>query len=264
VSIIQRDPCGYTAISSHSLKPLADLKGKIYPSTQMNFFSKLRRFPEFHAVIASLSSLSKAEATIIEGQMRAFGDEFRRYASSQKEGFVDALNGICTAGTEQVKIERETLSNAQALPRDLQPLLALEADIAQWRQLSHNFDETAAKSRAAADKADAALQKAIGSSRQKAEQTCSAAKRKAETDESSAADQKAALDKREEPFRRKFLESFVTPLAASIEVRYKSAERVLALTNEFQSAADQIALFEDPMIERLQKRLEDLNQVVID
>jgi hypothetical protein len=78
------------------------------------------------------------------------------------------------------------------------------SDIAQWRQLSQNFNETAAKSRAAADKADAALQKATGSSRQKAEQTYSAAKRKAETDESSASDQKAALDKREKPLRRKF------------------------------------------------------------
>jgi hypothetical protein len=39
---------------------------------------------------------------------------------------------------------------------------------------------------------------------------------------------------------------------------------MLALGNAFQTAADQIALFEDATIERLQKRLEGLNQVVID
>jgi hypothetical protein len=230
----------------------------------MSFFTKLRHFPEFHAVIASISALTKAEVTIVEGQMRAFGEEFHRYAGSQKGDFGTALNEICKSGSEQVKIERETLSSLQSLPQDLQPLLGQEAEISQWRQLSNSFNETAAKSRLAADKAEAALQRATGGSRQKAEQACSAAKRKAETDESSAADQKAALDKREETFQRKFLESFVSPLVAAVDVRYKSAERMLALAGEFQTAAEQITVFEDPAIERFQKRLDELNQVVIE
>jgi hypothetical protein len=230
----------------------------------MSFFSKFRRFPEFHAVIASLAALSKAETSIIEGHTRAFGEEFRRYATSQKGSFVESLNALCKAGTEQVKIEKDTWSGLQNLPQDLQPLLKQEEEIAQWRQLYVNLNEVAVKSRAAADKAEIAFQKSSGAGRANAETALSRAKRKAEADESSAQDQKTALEKKEVPFQETFLESFVKPFVAAVELRYKAAENLLALAGEYETAAEGIEVFEDPTIERFEKRLEDLRQVVVE
>jgi hypothetical protein len=232
------------------------------------FFQKLRRFPEFHAVISSLETLSKSETTIVQGQGRAFAEEFRRYAKSQKGNFADALNSVCDAGSQQVKVQQEILSSLQKLPQDLQPLLAQEAEISKWREVSINADALAAKSREIAERAQANLQRAKSSGRAadigKAESAFSAAQRKADSDQSSADDQKSSLEKKEAPFRAQFLESFVTPLSATIDVRYKAAERLLALADDFQAAAERIEDFPDPTVERFEKRLADLEAVVID
>jgi hypothetical protein len=230
----------------------------------MSFFARFRRFPEFHTFVASLAALSKAEATITDGHTRAFNEEFRRYAQSQKESFGTSLTSITDAGADQAKIERERIAAVQSLPQDLQPLLAQEAEIARWRELFNSLNETAVKSRAAADRADAAVRSASGGARPKAEQALSAARRKAETDESSAADQKAALEKKEDPFRRQFLESFVTPLAKTIDARYKSAEQLLELSEKFATAAQGLVEFEDPTIERFRNRLEALEKIVVE
>jgi hypothetical protein len=230
----------------------------------MAFFAKFRRFPEFHAFIASIAALSKAEVTIADSHARAFSEEFRRYAQSQKESFSESLASLADAGSSQAQIERDAIAATRSLPQDLQPLLAQEADIAKWRELFQNLNDTALKSRAAADRADVALQRASGGGRAKAEQALSAARRKAETDESSAADQKAALERREEPFRRGFLESFVTPIATTIDARYKSAERLLELSEKFATAAQGLVEFEDPTIERFRTKLEALEQIVVE
>jgi hypothetical protein len=49
-----------------------------------------------------------------------------------------------------------------------------------------------------------------------------------------------------------------------IGVRHNSAGRILTLGSEFETTAQKITLFDDPMIETFRKRLEDLNHGVID
>jgi hypothetical protein len=226
-----------------------------------------RHFPEFHAVIFGLASQSRAEATIVKGQTRAFSEDLRKYANNQRGDFIQDLLALADAGVGQYTLGTETSASLASLPQDLQPLLAQEAEMAKWRDICQVAKDNAAKSRAAADKAEANLntvkaKKKSQSDIAKAEFAHAAAQRKAETDESSAADQQDALDKQEAPYRRKWLESLKAPLIAAINVRQSAAEKMIEVADQIEAAAARMHDFEDPSVEGLQKKLRDAEETV--
>ena len=127
----------------------------------MNFFrsklNQVKHFTPFHDMILALNNVIKAEETIIKGQSKAFGEELRRYANSQKEDFVAALIAVADAGQQQVKLQQEVNSQFTTLPRDLQPLLQQETEMHKWREIVFKAIDTAEKSRKEVEKAEAAL-----------------------------------------------------------------------------------------------------------
>jgi hypothetical protein len=235
----------------------------------MSVFTKLRHFPEFHIAISALGDLNKSEASLVSSQAKAFGEEFRRWAKSQRgEDLNPALTEICQAGTQQVKLSQETAKNLENLGRDLQPLLTQETERSKRREVTASAQSDAEKSTAAAEKADATLSKLQNGGKPqeiaKAEAAAAAARAKAERERKAADDLKAKLDESEVPYRRKFLESLVTPLTAAINARHKTAEALFALAADFETAADHIHEVEDPAIAKYQKELDDLEQVVVE
>lgn len=101
----------------------------------MNVFAKLRHFPEFDIAISALSDLNKDEAALVSSQGKAFGEEFRRWAKSQRaEDLHPALTEVAQAGAQQLKLDQETAKNLENLPRDLQSLLAQETERSKRRE----------------------------------------------------------------------------------------------------------------------------------
>jgi hypothetical protein len=235
----------------------------------MSVFTKLRHFPEFHIAISALDDLNKAEASLISSQSKTFGEEFRRWAKAQRrEDLNPALTEVGQAGAQQVKLSQETAKNLENVRRDLQPLLTQETERSKRREVTGSAESDAEKSTAAAERADAALSKLQNGGKpaevSKAEAAAAAARAKAEHDRKLADELKAKLDESEVPYRRKFLESLVSPLTAAISARYKTAEALSALAVDFEAAAGHIHQVEDPQIAKYQKELEDLEGVVVE
>ena len=238
----------------------------------MNFFrsklNQVKHFTPFHDMILALNNVIKAEESIIKGQSKAFGEELRRYANSQKEDFVAALIAVADAGQQQVKLQQEVNSQFTTLPRDLQPLLQQETEMHKWREIVFKAVETAEKSRKEVEKAEAALNtsKARGNPADiaKKEAILASCQRKADDDTKSANDQKASLDEKEQPYREKFLDTFVSTLVASMNLRYKAAEQMFALADNFQEAAEKMHDFHDPSIDKYVEVHRELEKVVIE
>jgi hypothetical protein len=237
----------------------------------MSFFSafnKLRHFPEFHDLCISVDALDKTEDSILQGLDRAFGPNFRKYAGTQKEGFSEPLTSACDAGGQQATVFKERSAQLRSFTNDLLPLLAQETEMSKWRDMATLADTTAKKSRAICDKAEEAFNRAKTAGRPvdiaKTEAAYGAAKLKAESDESSAADQQQTVIQREPEYQQKFLESFVTPFSAAINVRFKASERLLAVASDFQAAGERIVDYTDPTVEKLKQQLQELEEVVMD
>ena len=87
--------------------------------------------------------------------------------------------------------------------------------------------------------------------------------RKADDDTKSANDQKASLDEKEQPYREKFFDTFVSTLVASINLRYKATEQ-FALADNFQEAAEKMHDFHDRLIDKYVEVHRELEKVVIE
>lgn len=238
----------------------------------MNFFrskvNQVRHFTTYHETVGSLEDMNKSYNTLILGQKKAYGEEFTSYAKNQKDEFVGALNGIYDAGSEEVRINQELQSQLIDLPKDLAPLLAQETEMSKWRDMCDKAAATAAASRKDCEKAEAAYERAKSGGNAnaitKTETAFAAAQRKVEMDEASAADQKKSIEEKEEPYRAQFLESFVTPMIAALNLKYKAAEKMIALSDSFKEAAEKMTDYVDPSVERHKGMLEDLDKIVIE
>jgi hypothetical protein len=235
----------------------------------MSVFAKLRHFSEFHIALAALSDLNKAEAALVASQGRLFGEDFRHWSRSQKlDDLNPALTEIVQAGTQQVKVNRETAKNLENLGRDLQPLLTQESERTKRHEACASAQEDAERSAAVAEKAEAAFARIQNSGKApevaKVEVAAQAARAKADRDRDIAADLRGKLDGSEAEYRRKFLESLVTPLAAALAARHKTAETLAALAADFDAAAGHIQETVDPTIAKYQEQLDELDQVVVE
>ena len=238
----------------------------------MNFLrskvNQVRHFTAYHETVAQLEDMNKGYGAVLSGQRKAFAGEFLSYAKGQKEEFVGALNSVYDAGIEETKMNEELHSQMVDLPKDMAPLLAQETEMTKWRELRDKAIATAESSRKDCEKAEAAHEKAKASGNpnaiSKTEAALSAAQRKVEMDEATAADQTKSLEEKEEPYRARFLESFVTPMVAAINLRFKAAERMIALSESFKEAAEKMHDYEDPAIQRHKGMLAELESVVVE
>ncbi|KAH0793869.1 hypothetical protein GPJ56_002214 [Histomonas meleagridis] len=233
-----------------------------------SFFNKMRHFPEFHETITAIESQKKAEQTMIDGYTKAFGDDFKKYSGQQKPEFQNGLNGIIECGIQETTIIRDSFVAVSNFANDMQPLLQQEIEINKWRELCKQAQELAKKSREDAKKKEAAYNRAQTSGKpsdiSKAEVAYSSAKRKAEEDTNSANDQQKSLEEKEGPYREQFLQSFVTPMTAVINLRIQEAEKILQLTNQFDEAISKVQDFHDEGVDHYKERFQQLSAVVVE
>jgi hypothetical protein len=164
-----------------------------------------KRLPEFHAVVSALSVQLKAEATILEGQKRAFGPKFRAFAQAQSDSMRDCLLSICDAGQQRSASTQETLSHVTSLPRDLRPVLTHHFEMERSRDVPAKQQD-----------ADARLP-----------------------------EQQQLGVQAEVAYRRRFLEALVTPLTAALNVRAQAAKRSLVLASELHKISIELNLMRD-------------------
>lgn len=234
----------------------------------LNKFSSIRHFPELHETIASIDGQKKAELGIIEANEKAFSDDFKKYANQQKPDFSNALISICECGVHEVAIIKDSFVGVTSLSTDLQPLFQQEAEIDKYRQLVKAAQEQAKKSQQVAAKQEANYNRAKVGGKQsdisKAEVSFSAAKRKADDDTNSYEYQKRALDEKELPYRKTFLESYTKAINAALNLRIQESEKLLKLTDEFDDAISKLCDFEDDGIAHYQRRLEELEAMTVE
>ena len=230
---------------------------------------KVDGFPQYTRFTDSLESIRKSEVLMIDGLYKAFSDTLSRVASSQKSGISEPLADIKEVGTNQRNIIKEAYEPLSRLPTDVKPLLDQQTEMSRWRDMLKKAEDQAQKSKTAAEKAEVALQRAKLGGRPtdigKAESNFSIAQRRADDDQKSASDQRDSLEKKEEPYKVKFLESYVTPIKAAVEIRIKEAESLQNLFSDFNAANEKFhEIEEEESITQLKKELEKLQEVVIE
>ena len=219
-------------------------------------------------MIDSYENMRSSEQKIFMGQGEAF-PAIKQYGSKQHESIPVALEELNTAGSHQLGYENEALSALTSFQNDLQPLLQQETEISKWREVCSKMESEAAKSKSAADKAKISFEKAKisnASNLPKVEADYNAKQRKADDDQKNAQSQHDKLVEQEGPYKVKFLESFVTPINAMIEIRIKESEGLKTISSEFVNAAEKLHDLEKPTpsIQKLIDELEGYNQIVIE
>jgi hypothetical protein len=222
--------------------------------------------PDFDDVASALSSQSKAELSLARNQARAFGLDLRKYAGTQKGEFVDDLLAVAEAGGAQSQLATETNTSLQAFRDGLEPVRNQESEYRKWQDMAAAADATAARSRAAVATAKAnlnALKAKKGTPPAeitKAEVAVASASRKAEADDNSAIDLRQKFSMLEGPYRKRWLQAFKSPLVALINARYAGAEKMVAVAEQFQTAAARMHIYDDKTIEGLQKKLQEVEE----
>ncbi|KAH0796078.1 hypothetical protein GPJ56_000146 [Histomonas meleagridis] len=228
----------------------------------------MRHFPEFHETVTSVESQKKAEQIMIDGNTKAFSEDFKTFASQQLGDLQTGLKDIVECGIQETNIIKDSFVAVSNFANDLQPLLHQEIEINKWRDLCKQAQEIAKKSREDAKKKEAAYNKAKASGKvpdiTKAEAAFSTAQRKAEEDTNSANDQQKSLEEKEQPYKEQFIESFVTPMTAVINLRIQEAEKMLKLADQFDEAIAKVNDFHDEQIDRYKQRYQKLCQVVVE
>lgn len=239
----------------------------------MNFlrqqFNKvIKHFPEFHNMIDAYGEMKSSEQKIFVEQGVAF-PALKQYGSKQHESIPIALEELSNAGVQQLAAENENLTSLSNFQNDLQPLLQQETEISKWRDICNKMDNEATKSKAAAEKAQTQSEKAKisnSSNAAKLEAEYNAKQRKADDDLKNAQSQRQKLEEQEGPYKVKFLESYVTPVNAMLEIKIKAAESLNSCAPDFGTAAEKLKDFENTTdsIQKLIDDLEKYNQIVIE
>ncbi|OHT05330.1 hypothetical protein TRFO_26964 [Tritrichomonas foetus] len=241
----------------------------------MKLFQKLTSvitkdgFPEYNAFTESLETIRKSEVLMIDGLYKGYSENLSKYAQTQLSGVVEPLNDLKEAGSQTRNIIKEAYEPLSTLPNDVKPLLDQHTEMARWRDLCKKAEEQAKKSEAAAEKAELNLNKAKITGKPgdiaKAESNYSIAKRKFDDDTKSYQDQKDSLEKKEQPYRVKFLELYVTPINAALDLRIKEAEKLGNIVSDYQAAVEKFHDVEnDDSIEQLRTELAKFKEIVIE
>lgn len=229
--------------------------------------NKAKHFPEFHNLADAFERWRHNEQNIFIEQGQAFA-ALKKYAEKQHESLPATLEEISTVGGRQLGAENETLTSLSSFQNDLQPLLQQENEISKWRDVCHQMESDAKKSEAAAEKSRISYEKAKASNSNvpKAEADYNAKKRKADDDRKNADSQREKLNEQEAPYKVKFLESYVTPVQAMIDIRIKSAETLKGIAPDYLAAAEKFKEFEtnNPSLQKLVDDLEKYNQITVE
>lgn len=235
----------------------------------MKLLRQLRssHLPEYDRSIEALTGSLKDEENIVSNREKAFGDTLRSFAGTQLEGFQTPLLAISDAGLQQASLNKGLSEALHTLPQDLHALHAQEAEMQKRKANCQRMLETADKSEKDYEKQNTGLELAkLGNKKDvdKREVATQAASAKAEADRSAATEEKAALEAAQHPYREKFLESFVTPLVAAIDLRYKAAEELAVLSDKFCEAAEMFALPENDDLDEYRDIMKELALVTVE
>jgi len=226
-----------------------------------------KAFAPFGESMSALGKLIKEDETLVKGQSRLFSGTFRAYAATQAESHAASLTAIADAGMQRVQIGHELTAALHGLPRELQPLQTQQAGMGKQRLASDRKLQDAERARKECAAAEAALDRARtsgGAEVAKREAAFAAAQRRGESMTGDANTRKEALERLEVSYRAQFIEAFVLPMVAAVDLRVTAAERLVALSETFREAVDSMVDFPDPALSEQDALLAELRQIVIE
>jgi hypothetical protein len=239
----------------------------------MAFFRKLfttvlNRFPEFADFTAAIDAIQAAGVGIIENDMAAFGDEFKRFANSQFPDVKANLDVIRENGNRQTRAMRHLFLGTKALKEDLEPVRAKNQEFLNRQAELQRVRDVAKASRAAVAKADEGLQRAERKGNQvdirQANLRVDQATQKADADEKAADDAQILFDAYKREYPLDFIDQFATLLEPAIDAKLEELGEVALAAQGIIEAAGKFTDYEDASIARMRKRLEELDAIVIE
>ncbi|KAK8891954.1 hypothetical protein M9Y10_029176 [Tritrichomonas musculus] len=226
-------------------------------------------FKEFNDFVGSLNTIKNSEVLMIDSLYRAYSSNLQNYANSEPSGISECLNAVFECGTKIRNIQKEVFEKLSNLSNDVGELQKQENEISKWRSVCKQAQEQSEKSFTAYKKAEENNKRAKITQKpaeiSKTEATLAAAKRKYDDDLNSAKDQKQSLEEKEKPYRGKFLESYVTPISAALNLRAEEAENLSAASGDILTAVEKLHEVETTgSIEKLREELEEFNKIQIE
>lgn len=237
----------------------------------MSFFSRIRAkvssFPEYHEVVGEMMNQQKEEDGISISLEKAFdGEEFSRYISKQKPTFQAQMDKVIAAGTFHAREQKEVGREFATFHTKFEPILTSGEEILKWRNLYKQADEAAVKAEEESRLAFEKLGKAKFFQKntrmiEKLEPEYERLKRAAEEARESANDTLKRVEEKEAPYKGDFVKMLTDPLQEYIDMRIKSANRLVDSAKRMVEAANGITDYEDQKIQPLKDQIAKLEEV---
>jgi predicted nucleic acid-binding Zn-ribbon protein len=226
------------------------------------------KFPEFTEFLNSVDNLRAVGSSIIEETMIAFSDPFLRFAASQSSEMRLTLESIKEAGDSQTHAMRHLWNELTKLPADLGSLRAKNLEFQTKQRELEAAKELAKASRAAVPKTQEALDRAERKGNQaeihRLVERLEQAKQKANEDEAAAESSVAAFEEFQAKYPGEFTDLVSSMLGAVADTKIRELDALSSAADAFIEASGKFHESEDPAIERLQKRIEELDAALLE
>jgi hypothetical protein len=238
----------------------------------MAFFRKLfttatvQRFPQFSEFTDAIDALITSGVAIIENDMAGFGDPLKRFCNSQAPDVKKQLEAVHDAGNRQARAMRHFFRDAKGMREGLEPVrLKNDELVTQKAALQASHDQSKA-SRAAVAKADDALSRADRKGNQVEVRSClaklEAARQKAEEDERAAEAKQAEFDQFQARYPNEFINIFATKVMPAVDAKLVELAELEEIGELILDASARFDSYEDSSLERMKKRLEELDAII--
>jgi predicted RNase H-like nuclease (RuvC/YqgF family) len=234
-----------------------------------NLFSSVTtKFPEYPEFVTSVDALRVSGASVIDSTMSAFSDDFSRFVASQPGSLKPGLETVKKAGDDQARSMRHLWNDLSKLSADLDCLRVKNLEFQAKQKEIEAVRERAKASVAAVPKAQEALDRAERRGNQaeikRLADRLEQAKKTAEEDEAAAAAGEAAWEEFQKRYPPEFTDLVSATLEPAVDAKLKELDALGVAAESFLEAAEGFEDFDDPALEGLRKRLEELNSIVVE
>jgi hypothetical protein len=238
----------------------------------MGFFRKLfttatvQRFPEFSEFTDAIDGLLGSGVAIMENDMQGFGEALKRFCNSQAAGIKAQLEAVYEGGNCQARAMRHFFRDAKAMRDSLKPIRLKNSELVEQKAAVQAAQDKAKASRAAVGKAEDALSRAERKGNQVEVRSWTAkleaARRKADEDESAVDAKQAAFHEFQARYPAEFIDLFATTVMRAVNAKLVELAELEEAGRAILDASGRFEKYEDSTLERMRKRLDELDAII--
>ena len=226
-------------------------------------------FKEFKELISNGEKLRSKLIGIHGSERKVFSEDFEKFIKSQKVEIASSLEPILSAGKKQIQVIESDVNFWNGyVSQDLLNIQAHQALLVKEQQNYQQKVEASQRAKALVQKNDENLKKAQEKKNavdiHKYESQVEPLRQACEDAERAQEQALNAYNEYYDQYKLKFLDILSSDLYSLVDFRQKQAEQLSTCADEILNSIQTISAPPDAFVENLQKKLQDLEEVVIE